>query len=74
VRDTLGIGADGQERTICLDSFLSSRFPSLSDHGCSFIGELCLAAREIEAKVKRRLHLNTVIRYSSELQLRIRFS
>ena len=66
--DALGIGADGQERTIRLDSFFSSRFPSLSDHGCSFIGELCLAARELEADSNRRLHLNTVIRCSSELQ------
>ena len=64
----LGVGADGQERTIRLDTFLSSRFPSLSNHGCSFIGELSRIPRSIEADLNRRSHLNIVIRYSFELQ------
>ena len=66
--DALGIGADGQERTIRLDTFLSSRFSSLSDYGRSFIGELSLLNTKDVADLNRRSHLNTVIRYSFELQ------
>jgi hypothetical protein len=63
-----GVGADGQERAICLDTFLSSRFPSLSDYGCSFIGKLSLKNRDNQADICRRSRLNTVIRCSSELR------